>query len=906
MRKRLALRLFMVGLFSVIGLVLVSGSAHASAPADLTVGMAYRPYGGNQVPLTNVGVTASVVSKTTSNGIGIPINSSPYFGRHLAPAGGNPTTNSIVFQTDQGTSPSIFGGSFAYRNWNNLIWCGNSVGVPDQQFQLDVSLNVGIFTNYLNYNGEIITGKWVGYWHFEGVGVNDVNTFFDGTSARVPALNPYRTFVVFEFQQDAPRITFQGYKVNEQNNGDGPYRDAQVLINNSGAFTTDSNGAANASAQPYFIRGIVANADHVIRPTAIPGYEVVGWKNGPDGAITGGSQYNYTANSLGNNATVNLWWVYRPIINQTSTVTCGAISGTVTGPAGLATNISIGGQSLGANQGASFNYSVPEELRDGVSRPVVLTVTYPGGSRTFALANHLCSPNATCDVNNLADIFPANRATLNVGDQESGISVRMRNAGATPPAQAIWGANASSGSYRLVLTAAADVFWDLGEVAIPGGTKIYPEPGAAGQTTFYQFSGFTLTLSAAPQGASTPLGFQMAFVASDGTVTRFGSACSTNLRVLSAYGPWLRSQNGNIAALGKIVGQPAFTGTGTGLGGRNATGTNNDLNLEATYLVMSAASTGTNGPFCSTNAYLLGRGDDINSCSFGQYTFRLGGSLASALSATDSSEVIYRDLEDGVGQAGSCIAFENDGSKRYVNGGNYNGGGFSPFLNAGCPTIYQLSGDTLGPASNPPGLSSLNAKPIPPGRTTLLVNGPLRINANLINQTPGNFPYDVDDMRKFNGLPNLGIVVKGDIIIDGDVERIDASLYATGTIKSCDKYSDGATAGQKNEKTPLGANDDGVRCSKQLSIRGLAAAKQGFEFGRNYVSFGDIAGRVGAGQYAANFEYNANRGLYFGKPAEDVIYNGALLFAPPPGFEYLTSPDLSGASYTSDSAQPRF
>jgi hypothetical protein len=199
---------------------------------------------------------------------------------------------------------------------------------------------------------------------------------------------------------------------------------------------------------------------------------------------------------------------------------------------------------------------------------------------------------------------------------------------------------------------------------------------------------------------------------------------------------------------------------------------------------------------------------------------------------------------------------------------------------------------------------------VPAGRVTLIVPGDLTINAEIRNSNPGNFSYDVNDMRKFNGLPNLGIIVNGNIIIDGDVERIDASLYATGRIKTCDRYNDGtstATTGPKAESSPLAANTDAARCSKQLSIRGLAAAKQGFEFGRNYVSFGDIAGRVGApNQYAANFEYNANRGLYFGKPAEDVIYNGALLFAPPPGFEYLTSPDLSGASYTSDSAPARF
>jgi len=46
--------------------------------------------------------------------------------------------------------------------------------------------------------------------------------------------------------------------------------------------------------------------------------------------------------------------------------------------------------------------------------------------------------------------------------------------------------------------------------------------------------------------------------------------------------------------------------------------------------------------------------------------------------------------------------------------------------------------------------------------------------------------------------------------------------------------------------------------------------------------------------------------LYYGKPAEDVIFNGLMLIAPPPGFEHLTKPDFSQARYVTDNADPRF
>ncbi len=175
----------------------------------------------------------------------------------------------------------------------------------------------------------------------------------------------------------------------------------------------------------------------------------------------------------------------------------------------------------------------------------------------------------------------------------------------------------------------------------------------------------------------------------------------------------------------------------------------------------------------------------------------------------------------------------------------------------------------------------------------------------------------MDDLNGLNALPNLGIIVEGNIIIDRDVTEIDASLYAGGEIRTCDLYSPDevgpdsslTTTGYKPEQNSGNKkNDTAAECADRLAIKGLAVAKSGFKFGRNFVDFAAIASpsRVNRGQFTPDFDYASDRSLYYGKPAEDVIFNGVMLLAPPPGFEYLASPDFTTARYVSDNAQPRF
>ncbi len=324
------MRRYLARLFTAFALVAVSTlffvhTAHASAPADLSVGVAYKPYGQGTVPLTNLTTTVNVVGKRTSNGINIPIGSSPYNGTHIdLDHSGDPERNSFSFNADQGPVDNLFGGTYSYRTFNNIIWCGNSVGVPDQEFEMDVYMDVGIFTNVLNYNGETKYGKWVGYWHFEGTGTNDVARFFDGPSARVPALNPYRTFVFFVFEEAAPPYTIQGYKIDRYANPNGQYSGASVDVD--GWPLTDN---------PFFFTSVVAAIEHTASASNTNDWDVTGWSRqaGSNPTETGtGSSVTYPPQFP--NTVWNMRWFYEP---KPSTIQAGILvrdpaTGTISNP----------------------------------------------------------------------------------------------------------------------------------------------------------------------------------------------------------------------------------------------------------------------------------------------------------------------------------------------------------------------------------------------------------------------------------------------------------------------------------------------------------------------------------------------------------------------------------------------
>lgn len=730
-----------------------------------------------------------------------------------------------------------------------------------------------------------------------------------------------------------PTMTVSGFKQEENGTRTGPYRDNTI---------TDTVDGVSNNGQPYSLSGLRADRPHSITPDPEPGYDVLGYTVGSDPTINFSTAYNYVSGSTGDGSTIMINWIYRAAPTVNLTVTCGRISGVINGGGSseIEVYVSIAGSDLtdGSGQrilqGRNFNFIVPESYKDGIARTVQVRLIVDGvdiGVGTNGTGTLVCTRNAQCVSNNLATIFPNGRATLSTGDSEGNIKVGMQNNG-----QAIW-ATYPSGSYRLGLTAESREFWEINSSAVSG--RIYPTPAASGTVDSLEFAP-SLTLIKAPSDASTPLVFTMEFVPSDGSAPiAFGGTCGTSIRVLSSYGPWLRTQNGNVSAIGKIQGQEALSATSGNLGGRrdaNAVpappvdGQRDDLNLEVTYLVMSHVA--GNGPFCSTNAYVLGRDEADGTsfypdgCDFDQYKFNLRSGLADALSALNpTEEVVYRNAEDAWDEApDDCPAAgpATSGSARYKKGldRNYNGQNL-PVMSSACPEITKLTVAragylTLGTTVNP-SPASTPALFQPTGRMTIIVDGNLYLNANVIN-TPKDATFNRDDMIGLNALPNLGILVKGDIIIDKDVTRIDASLYASGKIRTCEElYSPGATGndnpltsnGFKSETLSGGTvqqNSQAARCKNQLSVRGVMASKGGFMFGRNFVDFSGIHSHTGRAQFSTDFDYDTRRSLYYGKPAEDVIFNGLMLIAPPPGFEHLTKPDFTQARYVTDNADPRF
>lgn len=215
--------------------ITISSSSHAqaAAPNSLFVLTGYQPYGGSVTPAVGVGGIATVVGKGTSNGLTIPLSYYPYSGNHLdTNNNGSPDTNSTLW----GTDGNFYGYSFQSRKY--LIWCGNSGGVPDGEFQVDVNLafqnsQSGGYASAteLNVGGVIKTGHWAGEWWRQGedgetwVGFK---TYFDGQNARIVALNPGLMVVKFTFIEDPPRYS-------------GTIQTTKKLASNSTILGTDSD-----------------------------------------------------------------------------------------------------------------------------------------------------------------------------------------------------------------------------------------------------------------------------------------------------------------------------------------------------------------------------------------------------------------------------------------------------------------------------------------------------------------------------------------------------------------------------------------------------------------------------------------------------------------------------------------
>ncbi len=151
------------------------------------------------------------------------------------------------------------------------------------------------------------------------------------------------------------------------------------------------------------------------------------------------------------------------------------------------------------------------------------------------------------------------------------------------------------------------------------------------------------------------------------------------------------------------------------------------------------------------------------------------------------------------------------------------------------------------------------------GRATIFIDGDVTITGdNKVVYSGG--PYD-----SVNKIPNVGLIVRGNVTIDKSVVQLDMSIYATGKIKTCSVYPDAT----------------GTQCNQQLKVRGILAAAHGFEFGRI------IPGNP------ANAADQA-------KPAELIVGSGLVDAFPPPGFIDMSTSSATGVKVLSNEAGPRF
>ncbi len=670
-----------------------------------------------------------------------------------------------------------------------------------------------------------------------------------------------------------PLMTVNGYKVNEAGSASGPYSDNTVRLD---------GGAKTDNANPYSLPSIRADQNHTVTADNEPGMDIVGYKlNG--GGLVASTTYSYGANAVGNGGTVRLDWVYRPKFTGSLAINCGTVSSTSTGPSGYTTFATIQDPVTGTSPqigsgGSALSITVPDQYRDGLSRTVRLYARFQSVNYLVTSSTHQCNPNAACAAADFSQLGTA----VDSGSSYK-VTLSMSNNG-----EAIWGDYSSSNNYQLTPTAGTDGF------DVDASTLTMQPPGSRIRTG--QTQAFTVSVVAKlPVGSVTSfrLAFRMARVnstTSPATVVPFGAECSTtvNVTVRELYYPWIRTQNGGVSALNKVLGQQEGS-----RGGRQASSTGIDFVKDATYAVLAQANTNY---FCSSNAYLYGRVDKlaVNSCDFTGYTLAMYDTAKAIVSTgSKTSDVLYDTVEDlrtrsqCSGTPGTAI------TQFYANGGSINSYSGSNLLTGGCPTIYQFTGGSIGPVN------------ISRGRGTLLVNGDLVINGDIRN-LPNVVSYSQSDFSGINGLSNLGIIVRGDIIVSRNVKRIDASLYASGRIITCDAYANNTTTGFKDPAVPADLVSARQCALNPLDVKGLMVAKGGFVLGRNYVDFGAISGRIGQPTTSPLFDSIATDDKYYGRPAEDVTFNGLALILPPPGFEDLSKITDNKVKYLPNKYSPRF
>jgi len=301
------------------------------------------------------------------------------------------------------------------------------------------------------------------------------------------------------------------------------------------------------------------------------------------------------------------------------------------------------------------------------------------------------------------------------------------------------------------------------------------------------------------------------------------------------YYPWLQTKQGDVVADGKIIGQNISTNNL--LAGARP---DERADKEAEFLVISAA--GGSGPFCSTYKYILTNTNALRgNCDNGAgYTFNGEGINSSTVDRVlGGVNQAYNDNLNSSQSANGCstnnIATVNLPNPPASISTNCRGG-----------VIYKLDQGNIT-------ISGLN---VLQGRATIYIEGDLEI-AGDITYSGSAYPDPVL-------VPNLAIVVSGNITIKSTVGKIEAQLYSAKKINTC--------------------SDDTNLCSAiQLNVNGTMSAKEGFAFNRTFIN-------------------EAQR-----LPAEIIKLTSQSISFPPPGIESrYFSDDFEGYKLDSSEYDPRF
>lgn len=306
------------------------------------------------------------------------------------------------------------------------------------------------------------------------------------------------------------------------------------------------------------------------------------------------------------------------------------------------------------------------------------------------------------------------------------------------------------------------------------------------------------------------------------------------------FTPWIQTKQGNVTSEKSIVGQSSG-----GPGGRD----NASADKEAEFVVISQLG---GSKFCSSNAYAFGsnqyNGGAWN-CNIGKYALNHDYIEANSVVSNVTS-----------------ITSDNCKNNPYIASLASSSSVPGPDVSKPDPAKPSCANGTIW--KYPDGNVVLSGGSFNRGRATIYAKGDLHITSNITATGAG--PYEGEFV------PNLGVVVDGNVIIDEGVQRIDAAIFATGTIKTCgDNY--------KSPSSP--------KCTNRLEVHGLLASANGsksFEFGRRYIDAAALRGGSGAGA-----------------PAEYVVYQGKILGFPPPGFTVTRNKVKERIKYESG-LPPRF